>query len=203
MHTRTLLFALLLFSQTPVAVAGLPSDSLRYRHYLGTSAFMLGNLFPDPPSFFQLNGGVRLDPRNVLGFEAITWSYGAPLGIPYGDDHGKAEFNYPGRVRSWGLGIAYQHFWWKGLYTSAHALPFFQTYKDTTDRVIQRGFQLYLILRTGYHIEFARGRFFAEPSLAIPYWPVETNMPASFAAKEQQWNNYFLLEPGLHLGVKF
>lgn len=203
MNKRHLVLLLLFCTGTLHAAKPLPKDSLRYRHYLGSSAFMLGNLLPESPSFYQLNGGYWLTKKDVIGLEAITWRYWAPLGIPYGDDYGNEAFDYPGTVRSWGLGLAYQRYWWKGWYTSLHAIPFQQIYRDTAERVIQRGFQLYLILRTGYHLEFGSGRFFVEPGLALPYWPIETNLPASFEAQERRWKNYFVLEPSFHLGVKF
>ncbi|MBL7952085.1 MAG: hypothetical protein JNM62_10225 [Flavobacteriales bacterium] len=202
MHTRTILLASVLLGSTLHAATPAPTDSLVRRHYIGTSAFMLGNFLAEPPSFYQLNGGYWLTKKDVIGFEAITWRYWAPLGIPYSDTD-ERQFDYPGTVRSWGLGVAYQHYWWKGLYTSAHVIPFHQTYRDTLEQVIQRGFQLYLILRAGYHLEFGAGRFFLEPALALPYWPVEPNLPESFQMQEQRWKNYFLVEPSLHLGVKF
>jgi hypothetical protein len=46
-------------------------------------------------------------------------------------------------------------------------------------------------------------RFFIEPSLAVTHWTIKTNVPAEFAALDQKWPNYFLLEPGLHFGYKF
>lgn len=201
-HAGSLLFASLLFT-SELAAATLPTDTLERRRFVGTSAFMLGNLFPDPPSFYQLNAGYWLDRKNVLSVEAITWDYGAPLGIPYGDDHGDPALNYPGRVRAWGLGLAYQHYWWRGWYTAAHALSFLQRYRGLGGEHLGQGYQLYLILRTGYHITFGGGRFFAEPSLALTYWPVETNRPAPFAQQDAKWNNYFVPEPGLHIGYRF
>lgn len=203
MNRHSLVFELLLCTSTLQAAGSLPNDSLKHRYYLGTSAFILGNFLEESPSFFQLNGGYWLTKKDVIGFEAITWKYSAPLGIPWNDDYGDEAFDYPGTVRSWGLGVAYQRYWWKGLYTSAHVIPFMQIYRDTVDREIQRGLQLYLILRAGYHLEFGQGRYFVEPALALPYWPVETNMPASFEAQERRWKNYFLIEPSFHLGVKF
>jgi hypothetical protein len=44
---------------------------------------------------------------------------------------------------------------------------------------------------------------FVEPSLAITHWPITTNVPDSFAAKDRRWPTYFLGEPGLHFGVRF
>jgi hypothetical protein len=68
---------------------------------------------------------------------------------------------------------------------------------------IQNGFQLFLTGRVGYHIRLFKDRFFLEPSIAVTYWPINTNVPESFAEVEKKWPNYFLFEPGLHFGVKF
>lgn len=203
MKTYILSLLILLGHGTLQAATPLPTDSLRHRLYVGTSAFMIGNLLAEPPSFYQLNGGYWLSKKDVIGLEAITWRYREPLGIPWGDEDAIKAFAYPGSIRSWGVGVAYQRYWWKGWYTSAHLIPFLQTYRDTAERVIQRGFQLYMILRTGYHVEFGAGRFFLEPGVALPYWPLETNMPEQFEAMERGWRNFYFLEPSLHLGVKF
>lgn len=36
---------------------------------------------------------------------------------------GAEEEEYPGSVREYGLGVAYQRFLWKDAYTAVHALP--------------------------------------------------------------------------------
>lgn len=186
-------------------VFGQPSreDSTFYQCFVGTSAFMLGNLFPNPPSFYQLNFGYWLSKKDVVSLEAITWTYDAPLGIPYGPSHGDKAERYPGDVRSFGVGAAYQRYIWKGWYGSGHVIPFWQQYRNTDRNKTGNGFQLYLILRTGYHLSFFGNRFFIEPSVAINYWPVNTGLPESFQRMERKWNNFFLPEPGLHLGFKF
>ena len=76
-------------------------------------------------------------------------------------------------------------------------------HQTSTSERIQSGFRLFLTGRAGYHLELFRGRVFFEPSIAATYWPIDTNMPAAFEEKERSWPNYFLLEPGLHFGVKF
>ena len=40
-------------------------------------------------------------------------------------------------------------------------------------------------------------------SFAFNYWPVYTNLPASFAERENKWHNYFFHEPGFNFGFKF
>ncbi len=174
------------------------------RHSLGSSLFMLMNLVPldEPPSFYQLNYNYRANAKEVFSVEAITWKYYAPLGIPYGS-WGKSEYNYPGSVRSHGIGLVYKRFLWKGVYGAFHALPLLQTYSDENNDKIQTGFQLFLTLRAGYHFAFFNDRFFIEPSIAMTAWPINTNLPASFAAQERKWPGYFLAEPGMHFGVNF
>lgn len=179
-------------------------DPAGRRHFLGSSSFMLANaLLDDPPDFYQLNYGYWLTSRDVISVEAITWKYDAPLGIAYGSSMGSADERYPGYVREYGLGVAYQRFLWRALYSGVHAAPMRQHYMDESGSTIQKGFQLFLTLRAGYHVKLLQDRFFLEPSIAFTHWPVNTNVPAAFAAKEARWPNYFLFEPGLHLGVKF
>lgn len=174
-----------------------------YRFYIGSSAFVLGNLGADPPSFYQLNFGYRLTPKDVISLEAITWKYDAPLGIPYGPSYGDKSENYPGSIREYGVGAVYQRFLWKDLYTSLQVLPLMRIYLDEDDETIQHGFRLFSTFRVGYHIPLLKNRFFIEPSIAATFWPVSTNVPEEFAAKDEKWNKYFLFEPGFHLGVKF
>jgi hypothetical protein len=178
-------------------------SSADYKNYVGSSAFVLGNFAPNPPSFYQINFGYWFTPKDVISIEAITWKYDAPLGIPYGSSYGDESENYPGSIREYGIGVVYQRFLWKGLYTSLQILPFKRIYLDQDNRTIQKGFQLFSTLRIGYHIPFFKNRFFVEPSIAATFWPITTNVPQSFKVKDNKWNKYFLFEPGLHFGFKF
>lgn len=169
--------------------------------FVGTSAFMLYNLLPDdePPAFAQLNFGIRLTPTDTLSLEAVTWQVFRPTGIQYwqsGDP-------FPGKVRSLGVGVAYQRYLWRGMYTALHAMPFAQRYIDEDGDLIQRGFRLFMTFRLGYHFSFFDDLFFIEPNIAFTAWPIETNMPASFQEQEDRWTSYFLFEPGLHFGFNF
>ena len=146
-----------------------------------------------------MNYGYHFTRKDVIVVEAITWAYYKPLGIPYGS----SGESYPGKIRAYGIGAGYQHFYWKGLYTTVQATPFLQTFFDPEDDKIQNGFQLFLQLRLGYRLEFFQQRFFIEPSLVCNYWPINTNFPADFAEVESEWPNYFLFEPGLHFGFRF
>jgi hypothetical protein len=181
-------------------------DSTFRRHFIGSSGFMLYNLVPNqvnPPSFYQLNYGYWITKKDVISIEAKTWTYRFPLGIPYGFSFEAPEEAYSGKVRGFGIGIAYQRFLWKGLYSAIHASSFLQEYSDKNNVKIQNGFQLFTALRMGYHIKLFKNRFFIEPSFAGTFWPINTNVPEAFAVKERKWNNFFLVEPGLHFGVKF
>ena len=173
------------------------------RYYVGSSAFVLANLAPNPPSFYQLNLGYRITPKDVVSLEAITWKYNAPLGIPYGSSKGDESENYPGSIQEYGVGIAYQRFLWKGLYTSLQVVPFKRIYRDENRETIQKGFQLFSTFRIGYHVPLFRNRLFVEPFIASTFWPISTNVPQSFAEKDAKWNRFFLFEPGLHFGVNF
>jgi hypothetical protein len=62
--------------------------------------------------------------------------------------------------------------------------------------------QLYITARVGYHVGLG-DRVFLEPSLAFNFWPVSTNVPASFEVQDERWNSYFLAEPGLNIGFRF
>jgi len=177
------------------------TEEVKYKHSIGSSFFLLGNLdTEEPPMFFQLNYGYDLTPKDLIIVEAITWAYYRPLGLQYWDS---VEESYPGKIRSFGVGVGYQRFHWKGLYSTVQATPFLQNFYDAEDAKIQSGFMLWCQLRIGYRLEFFKKRWFLEPSVVINYWPVNTNLPESFGQVESGLPNYFLFEPGLHFGFKF
>jgi len=181
-------------------------DAEYRRFFVGSSFFMAGNFIPDdpnPPDFVQLNFGYRLTPKDVMSVEVITWKYSWPLGIPYGKALESPEARYPGYIREFGVSLVYQRFLWKGVYTAVHAMNALQAYVDDDNIKIQNGYQLFMTYRLGYHIELFKNRFFIEPSVAVTHWPINTNVPESFAQMERKWPNYFLFEPGLHFGIKF
>jgi hypothetical protein len=185
--------------QTPVA-----ASSTSWQCYIGTSLFTLMNMVPDdhPPHFYQLNVGYQLTPKDRLSVEAITWRYYHPLGIPWGESRESSDKAYPGHVREFGVGLAYQRSLTKGVYSSLSVTPFFRGYYDVQNQKIDNGLQLYLTGRLGYHAR-VKGRLFLEPSIAFNYWPVSTNVPAAFEAQDNRWPSYFLFEPGLHVGFAF
>jgi hypothetical protein len=171
---------------------------------IGTSAFTLMNLAPDddPPYFYQVNVGYQLTSKDRLSVEATTWRYYHPLGIPWGEESREsADKSYPGHVREFGVGLAYQRSLTKGLYTSISATPFLRRYYDERNERIGNGLQLYLSTRVGY--QFRVSRLLLEPSVAVNSWPVSTNVPAGFAAQDDRWPSYFCFEPGLNVGFAF
>jgi hypothetical protein len=184
------MFSVLAFCQTENKEADFK------RHSIGSSLFLLGNI-GDSVRFMQLNYGYRLTPKDNFIVEAITWTYFEPLGT-----YGSSEEYYPGKVRATGIGLGYQRFLWKNLFTTVEPTFFLQQFYDTDDKHIQNGFQLYLQFIAGYHFEFFKKRVFVEPAFALKYWPVNTNFPESFAAIEDGKPKY-KFEPALNFGFKF
>ncbi len=186
-------------AQTDSVLAQIEKQELNRRHSIGSSLFLLGNLASgDPPYFFLLNYRYQLARKDAIVVEAITWTYYEPLGT-----YGSSDEMYPGKIRAYGIGVGYQHFYWKNLYSTVQATPFLQQFFDEENKKIQSGLQLYLQLRIGYRLEIFKQRWFLEPSVAFNYWPVNTNFPKSFKEIEDGAPNYFLFEPGLHFSFRF
>jgi hypothetical protein len=172
-------------------------QEIEFRHSIGVSLFMLMNLLPDPADYYQLNYGYLITPKDNIIFEAVTWIYYEPLGT-----YGHSEELYPGMVRAYGVGLGYQRFHWKKLYTSVIATSFIQQFYDINDKKIQKGYQLYLQFHLGYRFEFLKKRLFVEPAYVLKYWPVNTNFPAAFAEIEKGAPKH-IFEPSLNFGFKF
>lgn len=166
------------------------------RHAIGSTLFLMGNI-GDSVNFFQLNYGYRLTQKDNIIVEAITWAYYEPMGT-----YGSSEEFYPGKVRASGVGLGYQRFLWKNLFSTVEPTFFLQQFYDTENNKIQKGFQLYLQFTMGYRFEFFNKRIFLEPAFTLKYWPVNTNIPASFAAIEKGAPKY-KFEPGLNFGFRF
>jgi hypothetical protein len=171
--------------------------TIEYKHSIGASFFMLGNLLSDSPDYYLLTYGYRLTKKDRVFAEFNTWKYAEPLGT-----YGKSEELYPGFVRAFGVGLGYQRFHWKGLFTTAQATPFMKQYHDVRDNKTQKGFQLYLQLVAGYRFEFFKERFYVEPAYALKYWPIDTNYPADFSEIEKGAPKH-IFEPSLNFGFKF
>ena len=166
------------------------------RHSIGSSLFLLGNI-GDSVNFMQLNYGYRLTPKYNLIVEAFTWTYYEPLGT-----YGSSEEYYPGKVVAFGIGLGYQRFLWKNLFTTVEPSFILQQFYDQDYAKIQKGFQLYMQFVLGYRFEFFKKRVFVEPAWALKYWPVNTNFPVSFATIEEGKQKY-KFEPGLNFGFRF
>ena len=169
----------------------------KYRHSIGSSLFMLGNLLPDSPDYVLLTYGYRLTEKDRIYTEFNTWRYSEPLGT-----YGNSDELYPGFVRAYGIGFGYQRFFWKGFHGAVSATPFLKQYHDENDAKTQKGFQLYTQLITGYRFQFFKERFYIEPAIALKYWPIDTNLPSSFAEIEEGTPNY-IFEPSLNFGIRF
>jgi len=180
-----------------------PTEDKKY--FVGSTMFILYNLVPDkqPPHYAQLNFGYRITPKDVVSVEAISWRYYGPLGRQYGPEYENPESAFPGKAQVFGAGLAYKRFLWKRAYAQIHATAFHQNFLDREDNKIQSGFQLFNTVRIGYQFQFFKNRLFLEPSLAVTFWPVNTNLPESFQVQEDKFDKYFLGEPGLHFGFNF
>ncbi|MFC2152221.1 hypothetical protein ACFLSE_06800 [Bacteroidota bacterium] len=184
-------------SKTDSVSTKVEKQKINHRHSIGSSLFMLGNFSADPPDFYQLSYGYRLTKKDNIIVEAITWKYSEPLGT-----YGHSDEFYPGKVKAYGVGLGYQRFHWKNLYTTIEPTFFLQQFYDTDNTKIQKGFQLYLQVILGYRFEFFKKRIFIEPAYALKYWPVNTNFPEDFAAIEKGTPKY-TFEPSLNFGFKF
>ncbi|MCU0429178.1 MAG: hypothetical protein MUF42_04330 [Cytophagaceae bacterium] len=178
-------------------------DNTFKRWYVGSSLFLFGNLDKvNNPEYVQLNLGYRINPKNVISVEFKRSIYSWPIGIPFGPSFDAPGLNYPGHARILAPTLAYQRFWWKGVYTSVFALNAFEKYFDENKKKIGNGFTLYMNFHLGYQFKFFKNRFFFEPAIGCSYWPIRTNLPDSFKEAEKKWPNYFI-QPGLHFGYNF
>lgn len=153
---------------------------------------------------YELHFKYRITPKDKIGIKVATWKLFAPMGIPLWDPllMKESEF-YPGRLRESGIGVTYQRMIWKGLFATVEILPQLKTYLDENDNKIGNGFKLYTSYHLGYHISLFKGKMFIEPQIHCQYWPIDTNTPPSFQEIDNKWNNYFLFEPNLYIGINF
>jgi hypothetical protein len=195
------LFTTMAFSQNLSKTDSLASQkensSVKYKHSIGASLFMLYNFSAESADYYLFTYGYQFTQKDRVFVEFNTWKYPEPMGT-----YGNSKENYPGFVRATGVGLGYQRFHWKGLFTTIQATPFLKQYYDTDDKKIQKGFQLYLQLIAGYRFEFFKKRFYVEPAYALKYWPIDTNFPADFAEIEEGAPKY-IIEPSLNFGFKF
>lgn len=172
-------------------------EEVKYKHSIGASVLMLYNFFEDPADYYLLTYGHQLTKKDRVFVEYNTWKYGEPMG-----SYGHSEELYPGFIRTHGIGIGYQRFHWKGLFTTGQATNFLKQYYDENDAKFQKGYQLYLQLAVGYRLEFFKKRFYIEPAGALKYWPIDTNIPSNFATIAEGTPKT-IIEPSLNIGYKF
>lgn len=194
--------ALVLASSLQVNAQYAKQDSTYKKWFVGSTLFLLGNFSTvNPPNFGQLNLGYRITGKDVVSVELITWKHAWPLGINpfYNKAYGTPEEKFPGYIREYGIGLAYQRYFWKGLYAAVHATPMWQTYKNENGDKVGNGFIIFNTYRIGYHFKLFKDRFFIEPSLGIAGRPYFTKMPDGFKEKDDKWPKW-TPEPGLHFG---
>jgi hypothetical protein len=151
---------------------------------------------------YELHVGYRLTPKDKIGIKLATWKMFAPMGMPMEEQLKFDENNfYPGRLIESGIGFTYQRMIWKGLFATAEILPQLKTYLDEDNNTLGNGFKLYTSYHLGYHVPLFKNRAYLEPQIHCQYWPIDTNVPQEFKEKDDKWNNYFLFEPNLYLGV--
>jgi hypothetical protein len=205
MQKKILWFAmtLMMASTLQVKAQNAKQDSTYKRWFVGSTLFLLGNFSKtNNPEYVQLNVGYRITSKDVVSFEFKRSIYTWPIGIPFGPSFDAKGLNYPGHARILAPTLAYQRFWWKGAYTSIHALNAFEKYLDENNKKIGNGYTLYLDLYLGYQFKFFKNRFFFQPAIGCSYWPVRTNVPESFKSVEKKWPNYFI-QPGFNFGFNF
>lgn len=197
---------LLLVSYLQVRAQYAKQDSTYKKFYIGSSMFLLGNFAKvNSPEFAQLNFGYRITGKDVLSLELATWKTAWPIGINpfFNKSYGKPEEKFPGYIRDYGVGVAYQRFLWKGLYAQVHVFSFLQDFVNENGKKIDNGFQIFNQYRVGYHIKLFKDRCFIQPSFAITHRPYHTKMPDGFKQQDDKWSKFMFSEPGLHFGFNF
>lgn len=175
-----------------------------YKYTISSPYLSFTNFDPSASTLYEVHFGYRITPKDIIGIKAVTWKLVAPLGIPWGPYlMNKSEY-YSGVLRESGIGITYQRFLWKGLYTSIEVVPLMKKYLDTDNKKIDNGFRLYTSFHLGYYIPLFKNRIYIQPQIHCNYWPINTKSPHGFEEQDRKWNNnYFLFEPNLYIGVNF
>ena len=177
-----------------------------HKFSVGTTWLSFDNFGPEKTNthHYELHFKYKLTPKDIIGIKVATWKMFAPMGMPMAEQLKFDDNNfYNGRLRESGIGITYQRILWKGLFTTVEILPQIKTYLDKDNNKVGNGFKLYSSYHLGYHISMLKNRIYIEPQIHCQYWPINTNTPQSFKEKDSQWNNYFLFEPNLYIGINF
>jgi len=189
-------------------------NDVDHRYRISVPGIILPQLFMDPwddrqhTQHIEIHVKRNLDNKNIVGVKLATWRLFQPMGIQFSDGlldklDTEEEF-YPGHVRESGIGISYQRMIWKGLFATVEVLPQFQRYEDLDGNKVGDGFKLYNSYHLGYHFAFGgQKQFFLEPQLHVNQWMFESDAPEGFAELDDRWDDYFLFEPNIYLGVKF
>lgn len=208
MQKKTLTFTIVLMMVSTLQLKAqyAKTDSTYKKCFVGSSMFLLGNLATtNSPNYVQLNIGYRITGRDVISLEFATWKTAWPIGINpfFNKSYGKPEEEFPGFIRDYGIGVAYQRFLWKGLYAQVHVFPFLQDFINDKGKKIDNGFQIFNQYRVGYHIKLFKDKCFIQPSFAITHRPYHTKMPDAFKQQDDKWSKFMFSEPGLHFGFNF
>ena len=173
------------------------------KFFISTPWLTLTNWIGEDISMYEFHAGYRITSRDIVALKFATWKILEPMGIPWGPDKMQGSEYYPGRVKEIGVGICYQRMLWKGLFASTEIMPMKKIFLDEDGNKLDEGFRLYTSWHLGYHVPLFRNRLFLEPQVHCNYWPVNSGGPQGFRDKEDKWNNYFLFEPNLYIGINF
>jgi hypothetical protein len=177
-----------------------------YKFSVSTSYLTFANFEPEEKNLhmYEFHFGYRITPKDKIEIKVASWKLYEPMGIPIWDPLFQEESEwYPGRIKEFGIGIAYQRFLYKGLFAAIEILPLKKTYLEENGNEIENGFKLYTSYHIGYHVPLFKDRLYIEPQIHCNYWPIDTEGPQGFEEKEAKWNNYFLFEPNLFIGFNF
>ncbi len=200
-------FTTLAFGQNlPKSEKGNNKDPKYYKFSINTTYLTFANFGAEKTNthMCEFHFDYKLTPKDKIGIKVASWELFAPMGIPLWDPSFQKESEFfPGKLSESGIGVTYQRMLWKGLFAAVEILPLWKKYLDENKKKIDDGFKLYTTYHVGYHVSFLKNRFFIEPQVHCNYWPIDTKAPQSFEVKENKWNNYFLFEPNLYIGVNF
>ena len=206
MKTSILFLTFLLLSIAILGQQNKTSTVPSYKYSLSTTWLTFANFGAEKTNthHYEFHFGYKLTPKDKIGIKVATWKLFAPMGIQSWDPLflKESEF-FPGRLRESGIGVTYQRILWKGLFTSVEILPLKKTYLDENNKKIGNGFKLYTTYHLGYHVPIFKNRMYIEPQVHCNYWPIDTNTPQGFDEKERKWDNFFLFEPNIYIGVNF
>lgn len=153
---------------------------------------------------YEFHVGYRLTSHDKISIKIATWKMYAPMGMPMQEQLKFDEKNfYTGRLRETGIGATYQRMIWMGVFATVEVLPQIKTYLDENDKKIGNGFKLYTSYHLGYHKSFFKDRVYIEPQIHSQYWPINTSVPQTFKDIDDKWNDYFLFEPNIYIGINF